>query len=193
MARDAVLAYAPLAAKSGGRWGIPPATLLGLITVESGGNPASVSSTGAKGLTQFMPATAAQYHVGTDAASQVDGAAHYLHDLGYAKDAHLALSSYNAGPGNPGAAGPYAANVLAAAGRYRGLGPSSGAQDAVSAPQAPTGAPQATGGAGGPLSASKRSDLLKWALYALLIIGGGALVLLGITRVSGLRKGQAAA
>lgn len=105
------------------RYGIPESTEAGLVTVESGGDPNAVSPAGARGTTQFMPGTAKSYNVqyGNSPAaieSQILGSAHYLSDLGYAKNPKLALSSYNAGPGNPSAAGPYAANVLAAARKY---------------------------------------------------------------------------
>jgi len=103
------------------RYKVPRRVLKGLIKVESGGDPNAVSGAGARGLTQFMPGTAKGYGVQFGSSpgaqrSQVLGAAHYLHDLGFSKDPKLALSSYNAGPGNPGAAGDYADKVLAAAG-----------------------------------------------------------------------------
>ncbi len=184
---DAVLHYTAQARQAGHKWGIPPAVLLGLINVESSGNPASVSPTGAFGLTQFEPATAHSYHVGTDATSQIEGAAHYLHDLGFSKDAHLALSKYNAGPGNPGAAGPYAANVLAAAHHYGSTVSSSSASSPTS-----TGATPAAGG-GTVTTGKERSQLLTAGITIALVLSGAASVALGASRMLGLHKTPAGA
>lgn len=116
-----------LARKYGRRYGVRPSVLLGLMEVESGFNPNAVSSAGARGLTQFMPGTAAGYGVKYGDSrkaikSQIRGAANYLDDLGWDDNRRLALASYNAGPGNPGAAGDYPELVLAAAKNYKGLG-----------------------------------------------------------------------
>jgi hypothetical protein len=105
------------------RYGVPEAVIRGLIQVESGGNAAAVSPVGAFGKTQFMPGTARTYHVrrGTGrraVRSQIYGGAHYLHDLGYARNPRKALASYNAGPGNYRAGLGYAGNVLRAARHY---------------------------------------------------------------------------
>lgn len=121
---DPVRRWGGLAEQAEERFGVPANVLLGLIKVESGGQEGRTSSAGAQGLTQFMPGTARS--IGVDvrpghARSQVFGAAKYLKELGFQKNPQLALSSYNAGPGNPGAAGPYASNVLSAAKGYRGV------------------------------------------------------------------------
>lgn len=114
--------------RAGRKYNVDPNVIRGLITVESHGDINAVSPKGAFGLTQFMPGTAAGYNVRPgDPRSQIYGAAHYLHDLGYSQDPMLALSKYNAGPGNPGGAGDYAKNVMAAAGgpgsvKYKGGG-----------------------------------------------------------------------
>jgi len=111
----------PIIRAASRKYGIPESVIKGLIQVESGGDITAVSPAHAFGLTQFIPSTARQYGVRpNDATSQIMGAAHYLSDLGFARDPHLALSSYNAGPGNPGAAGNYADKVLGAAKRYGG-------------------------------------------------------------------------
>lgn len=114
------------ARRAGRKFGVSPGVLLGLIEVESGFNPTAVSSAGARGLTQFIPSTARSYGVrygGSTRAqkSQIFGAAKYLRDLGAGRNLKLALASYNAGPGNPGAAGNYPNLVLAAAQKYGGL------------------------------------------------------------------------
>jgi murein DD-endopeptidase MepM/ murein hydrolase activator NlpD len=109
--------------------GVLPRHLAGLIDIESGFDPNAKSPAGAEGSTQFMPGTAPGYDVqyGDSAAevrSQVEGAARYLKDLGYRKGDRaaiaLAFAKYNAGPGNPGGAGSYPQDVLAASGKYRG-------------------------------------------------------------------------
>lgn len=97
----AVARYASLFAGAGRRHGIDPAVLAAVAKVESGGNPAAVSPAGARGLMQFMPATAAGYGIDPmDPAQAIDAAARMLADqtrsLGTLE---LALAAYNAGPG----------------------------------------------------------------------------------------------
>ena len=71
---------------------------------ESGFNPRVVSSRGALGLMQLMPATATQYGIGDpiNPESNILGGARYLRDLlvRFDGDLVLALAAYNAGPGN---------------------------------------------------------------------------------------------
>jgi hypothetical protein len=109
------------------RYGIPSHVLAGLITVESGWNPNAVSSAQAFGLTQFIPSTARAYHVRRGAshgavASQILGAAHYLHNLNYKGNRGAALARYS------GNTAGYAQHVLSAArpyyhsGFFRGVG-----------------------------------------------------------------------
>jgi hypothetical protein len=121
--------YARLIRMASKRYGIPANVLAGLIKVESSWNPNAVSPAGAFGLTQFMPGTATGYGVrrGSDhgaVASQILGAAHYLKDLGYAKNRSFALGAYNGGPGNPQYG--YADDVMAAAAGYSGLADGAG-------------------------------------------------------------------
>lgn len=42
---------------------VSPALVLAVMTVESAGNPTAISSTGAQGLMQLMPATAERFGV----------------------------------------------------------------------------------------------------------------------------------
>lgn len=130
---DPVRRWASIAKAAEEHYGIPAATLLGLIKIESGGVEGRTSSAGAGGLTQFMPGTAKGFGVNVapgHARSQIYGAAKYLKQLGYSSNPELALKKYNAGPGNPGAAGAYGRNVLSAAHGYGGVAadaqPSSG-------------------------------------------------------------------
>jgi soluble lytic murein transglycosylase-like protein len=77
--------------------------LASLVLAESGGHVHAVSRTGAKGLMQLMPATAATLGV-TDAfqaEQNIKGGTAYLDQLltRYHDNIALALAAYNAGPG----------------------------------------------------------------------------------------------
>ena len=94
---------------------VSPALVLAVISVESSGRAAAVSSAGAQGLMQLMPATAARFGV-DDAfapADNIRGGVAYLDfllsEFGY--DPVLALAAYNAGEGavtRHGGVPPYA-------------------------------------------------------------------------------------
>ena len=82
---------------------VSPALVLALISVESAGNGDAVSSAGAQGLMQLMPATAARFGV-TDRADPVEnikGGVAYLAWLmdHFDNDPILVLAGYNAGEG----------------------------------------------------------------------------------------------
>ncbi|MGH7707379.1 MAG: lytic transglycosylase domain-containing protein [Vulcanimicrobiaceae bacterium] len=83
--------------------GVPAPLISAVITVESHGDPSAISTAGAGGLMQLMPATAARYGVADrfEPEANVDAGARYLHDLlvRYHNDMSLALAAYNAGPG----------------------------------------------------------------------------------------------
>lgn len=83
--------------------------LMSLVMVESGGAPDAVSSAGAVGLMQLMPATAELMQVAdaTDPRDNVMGGARYLSQMlvQHDGDAVLALAAYNAGPGAVARAG----------------------------------------------------------------------------------------
>jgi hypothetical protein len=93
--------YADLFTQAGSRHGVDPAVLAAMAKTESNFNSSAVSASGARGLMQFMPATAAGLGVDTsDAASSIDGAARYLSSLTQQfGSTPLALAAYNAGPG----------------------------------------------------------------------------------------------
>jgi len=93
--------YADLFTQAGSKYGVDPAVLAAMAKTESNFNSSSVSASGARGLMQFMPGTAAGLGVDTsDAASSIDGAARYLSSLTQQfGSTSLALAAYNAGPG----------------------------------------------------------------------------------------------
>jgi cell wall-associated NlpC family hydrolase len=99
--RLAGVPYADLFTQAGNRHGVSPALLAAVAKTESNFNSSAVSSAGATGLMQFMPATAKGLGVdATDPASSIDGAARYLSDLTERfGSTELALAAYNAGPG----------------------------------------------------------------------------------------------
>lgn len=74
-----------------------------VIQTESAYNERAVSSAGAVGLMQLMPATAKRYGVKNrrNAKQNIDGGTHYLKDLLKMFDSNLklVLASYNAGEG----------------------------------------------------------------------------------------------
>ncbi len=80
-----------------------PAGLLAAVALqESGLYPCAVSSAGATGLMQLMPATAAELGVGNpfDPWQSLQGGGQFLRQLldRYNGDVRLALGAYNAGP-----------------------------------------------------------------------------------------------
>jgi soluble lytic murein transglycosylase-like protein len=92
----------PLVAPIAARFGLSPALVIAVITEESGGNQAARSVTGAIGLMQLEPGTAAEMGINPyDPYDNVVGGCTYLHQmLGYYHgNLSLALSAYNAGPG----------------------------------------------------------------------------------------------
>ena len=84
------------------KYGIPAGLLVRQAWQESRFNPLAVSPAGAKGLMQFMPATAAEWGVSVfDPESSADGAGRYMQWLyGRVGSWPLALAAYNWGVGN---------------------------------------------------------------------------------------------
>jgi cell wall-associated NlpC family hydrolase len=99
--------YSDLFTAAAAKYGVSAPLLAGMAKVESGFDTGAVSSAGAQGLMQFMPATAAGLGVDPlDPASAVDGAAKYLSQLtARFGSTDLALAAYNAGPGAVSSAG----------------------------------------------------------------------------------------
>ena len=83
---------------------VSPALVLAVISVESSGNPEAVSSAGAQGLMQLMPATADRFGVDDpmSSADNIKGGVAYLDWLmgEFDGDPIMVLAGYNAGEGS---------------------------------------------------------------------------------------------
>ncbi len=92
--------YRDLFVSAGAKYGLSPSLLAAVAKTESGFNPNATSGAGAKGLMQFMPATAAGMGIDPlDPAQAIDGAGRYLSaQLARFGSIDLALAAYNAGP-----------------------------------------------------------------------------------------------
>ena len=98
-----------LVTKAAQQQGLDEAVLRSVIRQESGFRPCAVSSKGAMGLMQLMPATAGDLGVRNpfDPEDNVEAGARFLKTLlqRYGGDLSLALGAYNAGPAKVDAAG----------------------------------------------------------------------------------------
>jgi soluble lytic murein transglycosylase-like protein len=115
--------------------GVPAVLLAAQLRAESNFDPGVVSSAGAQGIAQFMPATAASYGLRdpfdpyASIAAQARMMAELLKEFG---SPALALAAYNAGPGAVGSCRcippypetqTYVARILALIGDLGSLGP----------------------------------------------------------------------
>ncbi|MEA3274162.1 MAG: transglycosylase SLT domain-containing protein [Pseudomonadota bacterium] len=93
--------YATIIEKTATRFDLHPELLHAVVRTESAYNPSAVSSAGAVGLMQLMPATASRFRVSDiwDPAENLRGGAEYLRHLLdlFEHDLRLALAAYNAG------------------------------------------------------------------------------------------------
>ena len=91
-----------LIARAGAAHNLDVDLLASVVRAESGGNTLAVSRTGAQGLMQLMPGTAAQLGVNDSfrADQNINGGTAYLDALllRYHDNLALALAAYNAGP-----------------------------------------------------------------------------------------------
>jgi soluble lytic murein transglycosylase-like protein len=96
--------YDDLIKEAAHRHGLPEALIRAVIMTESAFDPLAVSSAGAQGLMQLMPALADEMGVSNvfDPRENIMAGAQYLKSLLEAQKGNikLALASYNAGPGN---------------------------------------------------------------------------------------------
>lgn len=90
--------------KASVKYGIPEEMIRKVIAMESSYNKNAGSYSGAGGLMQLMPETAAEMGVSDrfDIAQNIDGGTKYLKQMydRYNGDVNLTLAGYNAGPGN---------------------------------------------------------------------------------------------
>jgi hypothetical protein len=93
--------YREAIARASSRWNVPSNLLAAQLLAESNFNPTAVSTAGASGIAQFMPATAAAYGLRNpfDPDAAIDAQAQLMSDLlRQFGEASLALAAYNAGP-----------------------------------------------------------------------------------------------
>jgi Transglycosylase SLT domain len=96
-------AYEPLIIGASAKHSVDPRLLWTVAYLETRFQPRVVSTKGARGLMQFMPATAQRYGLRNpfDPAQSIDAAARYLCDLQemFGSQLDLILAAYNAGEG----------------------------------------------------------------------------------------------
>ena len=98
---EAHVPYAAQIRSAAHRHALSPSLLAALVRAESAFNPYAVSSAGAQGLGQLMPATARALGVADpfDPAENLDAAARYVSEqLARFRSVRLALVAYHAGP-----------------------------------------------------------------------------------------------
>ncbi|MBW2472151.1 MAG: lytic transglycosylase domain-containing protein, partial [Deltaproteobacteria bacterium] len=90
-------------AKAAAKYKLAPELITAVIRAESNFNVSAVSTAGAQGLMQLMPATARELGVKNsfDIEQNIDGGAKYLRQMmdRFGGSVRKALAAYNAGPG----------------------------------------------------------------------------------------------
>lgn len=96
------LSYSYAIHQAAHRENVDPRLIQAVIQVESGGDPAAVSSAGATGLMQIMPGTAMELDIDPlNPLENIAGGTTYLsHMITRFDKLELALAAYNAGPGS---------------------------------------------------------------------------------------------
>ncbi|MGD8234522.1 MAG: lytic transglycosylase domain-containing protein [Chromatiales bacterium] len=95
--------FAGIVDKKAQKYNVTPELIHAVIEAESAYDPNAISSAGAVGLMQLMPATARRFGVTdrTDPEQNIDAGVNYLRELLnlFDNDVKLAIASYNAGEG----------------------------------------------------------------------------------------------
>jgi soluble lytic murein transglycosylase-like protein len=96
--------FDPMVEEAARKYGVEPPLIRAVIQAESAGDPSATSRSGAQGLMQLMPKTAAELGVSDpfDPAQNIMAGTRYLRQLldRYQGDTRLALAAYNWGIGN---------------------------------------------------------------------------------------------
>ena len=96
--------FDPIVKEAARKYGVEPPLIMAVIQAESAGDPSATSRSGAQGLMQLMPETAAELGVSNpfDPAQNIMAGTRYLRQLldRYQGDVRLALAAYNWGMGN---------------------------------------------------------------------------------------------
>lgn len=95
-------AYIPIAEQDASNAGISSTYFVRQINLESGFNPNAVSPSGAEGIAQFLPSTAAELGINPfNPIQALNAAAHVMagYDANYGGNYAMALAAYNAGSG----------------------------------------------------------------------------------------------
>lgn len=107
--RQRAASYAPLIRRHASTHGLSPELVSAVMRVESCYDRHAVSRSGARGLMQLMPATAAELgvHDAFDPEQNIAGGVRYLARMlkRFDNDLRLGLAAYNAGPGTVAAHG----------------------------------------------------------------------------------------